>query len=266
MKRSTRQTLIALAPAVVGGSVLAIVGLVVVRACVPAAVLAASNDVIGNYLQTLGGIYAVLLAFVVVIVWQQFNDARVQVEREANEITDLFRTALGLPETQRARLCACLAGYVDAVLEQEWSAMAMGDESVLERGGNILDDVSDVLHGFEPAGTCHQSLHAEALARFNDLSDARSMRLSSSRARIPSALRWLLYMGAVILVGSTWLFSVDNFAIHAIVTAALAGGVSHVIYVIEDLDDSFGGDWQVPREPFERVRAHMRRRSVGRPV
>jgi hypothetical protein len=261
MKRSTRQTLIALAPAVVGGSALAIVGLLVVRACVPAKVLEASNDVIGNYLQTLGGIYAVLLAFVVVIVWQQFNEARANVDREANEITDLFRTGLGLPEEQRRRVAASLATYVDAVLEQEWLAMRLNDEAVFERVGNILDEVSEVLHEFEPAGACHQTLHAEALARFNDWSDARSMRLSSSRARIPRALRWLLYMGAVILVGSTWLFSVDNFVIHAIVTAALAGGVSHVIYVIEDLDDSFGGDWQVPREPFERVRAQMQKRA-----
>jgi hypothetical protein len=200
------------------------------------------------------------LAFVVVIVWQQFNEARANVEREANEIADLFRTSQGMPPSPRARMADCLARYVAAVLEQDWPAMRLNDEAMFEKVGNILDEMSEVLHGFEPGGACHQTLHAEALARFNDLSDARSMRLSSSRARIPRALRWLLYMGAVILVGSTWLFSVDNFVIHAIVTAALAGGVSHVIYVIEDLDDSFGGDWQVPREPFERVRAHMLKR------
>jgi hypothetical protein len=209
----------------------------------------------------LGGIYAVLLAFVVVIVWQQFNDARANVEREANEIADLFRTSQGMPPASRARMADCLARYVDAVLEQDWPAMRVNDELVLEHVSHILDEISDALHTFEPEGTCHQSLHAESLARFNDLSDARSMRLSSSRARIPRALRWLLYMGAFILIGSTWLFSVDSFTIHAIVTGALAGGVSHVIYVIEDLDDSFGGDWQVPREPFERVRAHMRHRA-----
>src|SRR3954463_7671374 len=177
MKRSTRQTLIALTPAVVGGSALAVVGLVVVRACVSAKVLEASNDVIGNYLQTLGGIYAVLLAFVVVIVWQQFNEARANVEREANEIADLFRTGSGLPEEPKRRLAVSLATYVDAVLEQEWAAMRSNDEAVFERVGSILDDVSEVLHRFEPGGACHQTLHDEALARFNDLSDARAMRL-----------------------------------------------------------------------------------------
>lgn len=46
------------------------------RRFVPGDALAASNEVAGNYLQTLGTIYAVLLAFTVVVVWQQFNDAQ----------------------------------------------------------------------------------------------------------------------------------------------------------------------------------------------
>jgi hypothetical protein len=33
-------------------------------------------------LQALGSVYAVLLAFVVFVVWQQFNDARSFVEKE----------------------------------------------------------------------------------------------------------------------------------------------------------------------------------------
>ena len=52
------------------------------------------------------------------------------------------------------------------------------------------------------------------------------VRVGTVLARIPRALRWLLYMGAFVLVGSTWLFAVDNFAIHAIVTAAKASLIS----------------------------------------
>jgi hypothetical protein len=67
-------TWLSLLPWVIGSSFAAVLGLRAVRALVPPARLAPSNDVVGNYLQTLGGIYAVLLAFVVFVVWQQFND------------------------------------------------------------------------------------------------------------------------------------------------------------------------------------------------
>jgi hypothetical protein len=53
-----------------------IVGLIAFRNMVDLTTIHDSGDAIGSYLQVLGGIYAVLLAFVVVVVWGQFNDAR----------------------------------------------------------------------------------------------------------------------------------------------------------------------------------------------
>ena len=70
------RTVWALTPPIVITVALSLVGLCLVRRYASPEVLAASNDVVGNYLQTLGTIYAVLLAFVVFVVWQQFNDAR----------------------------------------------------------------------------------------------------------------------------------------------------------------------------------------------
>jgi hypothetical protein len=256
--RSTRRTVLALVPWVLGGSVLAVGGLFVTRALVSAERLKPSNDSVGNFMQTLGGIYAVLLAFVVFVVWQQFNETRAQIESEANEVLDLLRTTQGLPFAARVPIQKHLTLYVDDVIGEEWIAMGHRDEAVFERVALRLDDVWDVLQCFEPNSGCEEALHQEALTRFNDLSDARSLRLTSSRARIPNALRLILYIGAVILVASTWLLGVDSFAIHAFISGGLAGSVTHVIYVIEDLDDCFAGDWQVSRASFERVRSYLR--------
>src|SRR3954453_17138983 len=118
------QTLVRLLPAVIGSAALAVCGLCVVRSVLPIETLRPSNDVVGNYLQTLGGIYAVLLAFVVFVVWQQFNDARAAIEREASEVVDLFRTIQGLPDSMREGVHARLHEYVCAVLDHDWAVMA----------------------------------------------------------------------------------------------------------------------------------------------
>ena len=73
-------TLLRLTPAVASASALSIVGLIAFRQVVPMSELEKSTNEIGNYLQTLGGIYAVLLAFVVYVVWGLFNDARSTVD------------------------------------------------------------------------------------------------------------------------------------------------------------------------------------------
>src|ERR1700690_906156 len=98
------RTTLRLTPIVAGVSGLAVVGLVIVRQVVPIDELRASNDALGNYLQTVGGIYAVLLAFIVYVVWGQFNDARAFVEREATALVDLHRTVSGLPATTRIEI------------------------------------------------------------------------------------------------------------------------------------------------------------------
>jgi hypothetical protein len=251
------RTVVALAPPIVITVALSLVGLWLVRRYASPAVLAASNDVVGNYLQTLGTIYAVLLAFVVYVVWGEFNEARLQVEREASALIDIYRTAKGFPDVARLHLQEHLRRYTDEVIDHEWQAMAKDDDATIERIGKILDDAWDGLKSFEPERHCHDALFDEALSGFNQLCDLRITRLTSARLRIPFAMRLLLYFGAIIVIGSMWLFYLKSFAMHALLTGCMAGALSHVLYLVGDLDDCFAGDWRVSRQPFRRARRYM---------
>lgn len=247
-------TLLRLTPVVGGGSLIAVLGLLLVREVVPQHDLAASTDALGNYLQTVGGIYAVLLAFVVYVVWGQFNESRGFVDREATLLADVHRIASGLPTESRLEIQRLLREYLDAVLSDEWRAMAKGDEAIFSRVGERLDQVWMVIHRCRPADECGHTIYSEVLSRFTDLYDVRASRLTSARTRIPLALHILLYAGAFITVGSVYLLAFPKLWIHATVTAALAGAIAHVLYIIRDLDDAFAGDWQVSNAPFVRAR------------
>lgn len=234
---------------------LALAGLILVRATVPADLLRPSSDVAGNYLQTVGTIYAVLLAFVVFVVWTQHNEARTLVEREANEMQDLHRIMRSLPEPLSSFAVDQLRDYTDAVLNDEWFHMAAGRECPKARP--LLESLWARLTEFEPVSERDKLLYAEALARFNDLSDLRTDRLRASRTRLPSILWLLLISGAVVVVGSMYLFPVERFSIHALMTAAMSGCVSHILFVIRDLDDCFTGDWRIRPDAFATARRHM---------
>jgi RNAse (barnase) inhibitor barstar len=202
----TFKTIRALLKPVLLSIAIAEAGLLVVRTCVLSSDLHNTNDVVGNYLQPLGTIYAVLLAFVVYVVWSQFNENRTYVEREANELLDLFRTAKGLPPERRSDIENHIGKYVDVVLQGEWAAMAKGsDREAFDRGGAILDQLWDVVHDFEPGNRCHEA---------------------------------------------------------ALMTAAMAGALSHILYLIHDLDNCFDGDWQISRSAFQRVQ-HFIQRPYG---
>lgn len=254
------ETLVALARPVLGSMAVSVVGLILARQLLPAG-FAGSNDVVGNYLQTLGSIYAVLLAFVVFVVWTQFNDARGYVERESNEVLDLYRAVRGLPEPTRGRITAQARSYLQIVLEVEWKTLGSDRPLDADRGAAVIDEMWQSVHAAEPQAETEQSSYREVLKRLDDVSDARSNRLNSSRLKIPQALRVLLYTGALSVVGSMYLLDVHSLALHAIITAALAGSVANVLFVVEDLDNCFKGHWRVPRTPFERVQLQIAEKS-----
>jgi len=259
--RRLAATLVALSKPVVGSMALSVGGLVLARQALERAYsfeeLEKCNDVVGNYLQTLGSIYAVLLAFVMFVVWTQFNEARGFVEEEANEILDLFRTVRGLAEPTRSRIHEAVRAYVQIVIDTEWMALACGGPGGPGPGAVLLDQLWASVHAAEGTVEPERSVYREVLKRLDDISDVRSRRLNASRTRIPQALRVLLYAGAVTMVLSMYLFAMKSLAIHAAITAALAGAISHVMFVVEDLDSCFHGHWQVSREPFERVQRQI---------
>ena len=214
---------------------IAVIGLFLVRCLAPTAWLHANNEVAGNYLQTLGTFYAVLLAFVVFVVWQQHNETRSAVESEANELSDLYRTIQALPGTQAVR--DSIQKYGKVVVDEEWMAMARGRGS--REAERALEEIWPSLQGVEPRGGREEALYAEALARFNDLSDARSHRLHCGLLRLPPSLWVLLLTNGGLVVGSMWIFGLESFSAHALMTVALAGSIAFILFLVADLDNPF---------------------------
>lgn len=257
------RTLLHLTPIVSIVSIVSVAGLLVFREIAPLEDLHAASNELGNYLQTVGGIYAVLLAFVVYVVWGQFNEARGYLDREATALVNLHRTSSGLPSRTRIAIQGGLRDYVDAVLREEWPALAGGDEATIDRVAEHLEKVWVMIHGCRPMNECQHTVYGEVLARFNQITDLRTSRLSAARTRIPLAMTILLYTGALLTVGSVYLLAFDKLWLHALVTAALAGAIAHILFLIRDLDDAFAGDWQVAKAPFERARKSFERAAYG---
>lgn len=253
------RTTLRLSAVVLVAAAVSIFGLAIVRQVIDYDLLRTSSDSLGTFVQTLGGIYAVLLAFVVIVVWGQFNDARGFVEREANALVDLHRTASGLPTHSRMVIQRELRDYLDEVIAHEWNAMSKRDLPTIDRIGGILDRVWTAIHTCEPRNECQQAMYSEVLTRFNDLTTHRTNRLNISGTRVPIALNVLLYTGAIIMIGAVYLLAFDRFWLHALVAGLMAGAVAHVLFLIYDLDHEFDGDWQVEKTAFVRARRSFER-------
>ncbi len=88
--------------------VIAAGGLLLVRRFTRIERMKLHHDIAGPIFATAGVIYAVLLAFAVVIVWQNFNDTQTDVIAEATHCADLYRDAEAFPEPRKSQIRAAI--------------------------------------------------------------------------------------------------------------------------------------------------------------
>src|ERR687896_463953 len=245
---------------VVGGACLAaLVGLSVVQRLVPVTIRKENNDVAGFIYAVLGVIYAVLLALVVIAVWEEFGRARVTVEGEANALAEVFWLAHHLPEPEGRELQELCRSYAEEVVDEEWPLMEQGQAPLMTHtqgtpaGWTLIDDIRANLQEFQPRTPADEQLYAEGLDQIQRLADARRMRLVAAEEGIPAVLWAVLIFGGIAAVGFTYLFGLENTWAHRLMVVTLAGVIGLVLFTIGAMEHPFSGGASIGTGAFELV-------------
>jgi hypothetical protein len=244
---------------VCGACLAAVVGLSLVQRLVPTEVRQRHNDVAGFIYAVVGVIYAVLLALVVIAVWEEYERARVTVETEANALAEIFWLAHGLPESEGTHVQELARSYAEEVVDEEWPLMEQGRTPVMEHtratppGWVLIDDIRATLQRFEPRTEADQELYAEGLDQVQRLADARRTRLVAAEESIPAVLWVVLIVGGIVAVSFAYLFGLENTWAHRLMVVSLAGVIALVLFTIGVLDHPFSGGARIGTGAFELV-------------
>jgi hypothetical protein len=213
------------------------------------------NDVAGPVLATAGTTLAVLLSFMVVAVWQEFDQSASNVQREANAVASLHQIAAGFSPAFRDELRSKLDSYINALIDDEWTKMQHGGESATAH--RLAYDIEGRIVTYRAPTPSTQLLHAKALDLAETLVDARRQRLHDNETGIPS----ILWISMVIVAGITivmlYLCRVDNYRAHMIMTTGLTVVIGLVFVLIAELDYPFRGDTHLEPKAFIQVRATL---------
>jgi hypothetical protein len=230
----------------------AVVGLVLVQRLVPPDRREEHNDVAGFIFAVLGVAYAVLLAFVVIAVWQDYNTAQTNVESEAHELAGVYFLASSqLPEPQRTRVQDLARTYARVVVEEEWPMMERGQTS--PRADSLLRQLRLKLLQFDPRTKGEQVLYERGLTQVHDAVDARRSRLLEVREGIPNLLWVVLVVGGVITVSFTYLFGLKSNRTHALMVAALTLVICGILFTIGEFNNPFSGVVEIRPDAFREV-------------
>ncbi|HSE90710.1 MAG TPA: DUF4239 domain-containing protein [Candidatus Binatia bacterium] len=236
----------------VGATVgLAIGGMLLVRRSVTLSTLESHNQVAGYIYNVVGVVYAVLLAFIAIVVWQQHTQVQSHVEQEANQLGDLYRNAQVFPEEVRARLQNQIRAYSRIVVEKEWPAMAKGETSL--DAWAALNQLWRAYQQVEARNDHEKLWYAKSLDQLDQLGDFRRLRLVSNRAAVP-ALMWVVLLATgIITIGFSFFFGTPNSSAQALMTGALSATIGFVLFLIWDLNHPFAGFVRVEPTPFHQL-------------
>jgi hypothetical protein len=240
---------------VFGVMLVAVVGLEVVQRLVPATLRQEHNDVAGFIYAVVGITYAVLLALVVIAVWEEHEAAKATVVSEANELAEVFWLAHSLPDPEGHRLQELARSYARVVVEEEWPLMKRGSSS--PRAWALVDEMRLSIQGQAVRTRADQVLFEQGLERVRGLADARTTRLVEAEDGIPAVLWVVLVFGGLVTVSFTYLFGLQNTWSHRLMVAAVAGVIALALFTIGSLEYPFYGGTRISPEAFELVRGRF---------
>lgn len=233
------------------------IGLVLlVRQFVHHTILKQHNDIAGFVFATVGVIYGVMLAFVVIVVWEQYNDANAIAKNEATQAYALYRDLSIYPDKEVAKpAIASLAAFSKAVLEKEypslrqmkWETTHVASVETEKKFLDLWEDIKTIT----PKTLQEEALFHEILKDINALGQEREKRLIISRDDLPGVIWVAMILGALVTIGFTALFGNENLKGQIVITALLSIVVSLVIFVVICLNFPFVGEVSVGAEGYE---------------
>jgi hypothetical protein len=249
-------------PAIVGSLCLfAVIGLWVVRRHVlpRLRIHVEDSEFTGAMMQSVMVFYGLAVALMAVSVSQTYSDVSKIVSGEATALAALYRDVSSYPEAVRPRLQNELRDYVRYVIDEAWPLQARG--KVPGGGVERMDRFQATLGAFEPATEGQKLLHGETLRAYNNMIQARRLRLDAVNTGLPAVMWAVIVAGAFIGLSASFFFKVEDARLQGIQVLFLAAFIGLVIFMVFSLDRPFRGDLGLRPEPYQLIFDQLMKRN-----
>ena len=234
-----------------------LIGLIVVRRhLLPRlSIQVEDSEFSGAMVQAIMVFYGLAVALIAVSVWQNYSDVSKIVSQEVTTIAALYRDVTSYPDPIRSQLQTQLRDYVDQIIHHAWPLQHKG--VVPTAGVEMMTQFQTTLMSFEPRTDAQKIIHAETFRAYNQMLQARRLRVDSLHTGLPGVLWVVIVLGALISLTSSFFFRVKEVSFHAIMVGLLAVFIGLIIFMIVALDHPFRGDLALQSDGYQLIYDHL---------
>ena len=223
---------------IVGGTTaLAALGVLVARRIFRHHQLSRHHQVAGYFLSVIGTLFALVLGLLVVNVESKYERAVSAAQTEANACSDIWNFSRGLAPAIRHSIRSSVKEFYTVAQKESFEKIAEGKSP--EESDTAFAQLWGDLLAYQPVGNRQSSCYQSCLQVMQDLSDARSYRVTFTRRGLAPIVWVVLITGGVLIVAFTYLFFVESRIVQVVLTVLMAGFIALNLLLVTNFEHPY---------------------------
>jgi hypothetical protein len=227
---------------------IAFLGLFFARKKLHRHMLEKNHEVAASVYEIAGIIYSLILAFVIIAVWENYGRIDESIEKEGAKLGNIIVHAGQLDDTIATHVKKEVLTYADEVVKNDWYS-----EDVKRIKNNRLQKLRNQLYKFHPVKENEQRVLNIIDDLIDDAIDLRHDRIANDESHVPGLVWLILILGTCIAIVCSYLFSVEPAWLHYFYVFLLTSLIAMALFLIYMLDHPFEGSTQVSNLPFREL-------------
>jgi hypothetical protein len=190
-----------------------------------------------TFFNAAGLVFSLLLAFVTVSVWENFQDTMNAIDSEARSLNNLRLDLDVLGTDQQQPLAESIEAYTHCVIDKEWPQMASG--RIGNECSQSLHEISHLILTAEPHSASEQRVVDSLFGLLNVYRNHRMERLTAMTPALDKLMWSVLILSTVIYFFYSSLIDIGRFRPHSVLTMILAMMIGLVYVLIAAYDLPF---------------------------
>jgi hypothetical protein len=201
---------------------------------------AENNESAGQVFTIVGGLHAVLVAFVLIGLFDSTGAAQDTSYQEANSLVAVVWAGDELPGPTGGHIRDLALSYAHQVINTEWPQMSAG-EPVSTAAWHTLTELQEAIASAKTTSSWQDSRRAEASDQLLTLYQTRQQRLNDASTGVSAVIWFALAIGSLLSLGLPLLFGGPKIRAHIVIVSTLAATLAVLLFAIYQLQNPFAG-------------------------